>query len=47
MKKFYSEPELIKFRLESVQNIADLSLGGALGEGDEWTDGDEDGDTID
>lgn len=46
MKKFYSEPELIKFQLESVQNIADLSLGGSLGEGDEW--GEDDGaDTID
>ncbi len=47
MKKFYSEPELIKMQLELAQNIAVLSIGGELGDGDEWIDGDEDGDTID
>ena len=47
MKKFYEEPELIKYRLESVQNIADLSIGGSLGDGDEWGNEDDDGDLID
>lgn len=47
MKKFYSEPELNKIMLELAQNIADLSLGGALGDGDEWTEDDENADTID
>ncbi len=47
MKKFYSEPELNKIMLELAQNIAVLSLGGELGGGDEWTEDDENADTID
>ena len=48
MKKFYSEPELKMMQLELQTNIADLSLGyGNLGNGDEWGEGDYDGDIID